>query len=321
MTMGGGIFPVALPGEQAQISGRVASMRFATPGYFAAMGIPLRRGRDLQRDRHLRQPHGRHRQPVVRATATCRASIRSASASRSRIRSARSSASSATSACEAPSGWPSRRYTCPTARSTISRFRSSRPRTSLSAARLRRAHSFPSSARIVRAADPEQPVSNIETMGAIVTKQTESRTVQVRVLVAFAVVALILAAIGIHGLLAFSVSQRRHEIGVRMALGAEPSRIVQKHRQAERGAGSGGRRAGRGTGLRGGRAMESLLLGITPTDGLTFAVAAVLCSAMTLAGSLIPRSGRSGCRRPKFSGRIRPNFGQKLSSTIRAPSR
>jgi len=131
-------------------------------------------------------------------------------------------------------------------------------------------------------------VSNVETMGAIVTKQTESRTVQVRVLVAFAVAALILAAIGIHGLLAFSVSQRRHEIGVRMALGAEPSRIARSIVRQSAVLGLAGVVPGAALGYAGGRAMESLLLGIAPTDGLTFGVAAVLCSAMTLGGSLIP---------------------------------
>ena len=57
MTMGGGIFPVAMPGEQTEMqSGRVASMRYATPDYFAAMGIPAATGRDLRETDDMTQP-------------------------------------------------------------------------------------------------------------------------------------------------------------------------------------------------------------------------------------------------------------------------
>jgi putative ABC transport system permease protein len=125
-------------------------------------------------------------------------------------------------------------------------------------------------------------------MSQIVERQTESRTVQVRVLAAFAVIALVLAAVGIHGLLAFTVAQRRHEIGVRMALGAAPERIVSGILKQSAVLALCGVVPGVAIGYAGGRAMESLLVGVTPGDGVTFAVAAALCAAVTLAGSWTP---------------------------------
>jgi ABC-type antimicrobial peptide transport system permease subunit len=131
-------------------------------------------------------------------------------------------------------------------------------------------------------------VSNIRTMSQIVERQTESRIVQVRVLAAFAVIALVLAAVGIHGLLAFTVVQRRHEIGVRMALGAEPERIVSGILKQSAVLALCGIVPGVAIGYAGGRAMESLLVGVTPGDGVTLAAAAALCAAVTLAGSWAP---------------------------------
>ena len=125
-------------------------------------------------------------------------------------------------------------------------------------------------------------------MGEIVARQTESRTVHVRVLVAFAAIALVPAAVGIHGLLAFTVAQRRHEIGVRMALGAEPERIVSGILRQSAVLACCGVVPGVAIGYAGGRAMESLLVGVTPADGLTFAAAAALCAVVTLAGSWVP---------------------------------
>ena len=63
-------------------------------------------------------------------------------------------------------------------------------------------------------------------MTDVVERDTASRSAQVRVLAAFAVIAFVLAGIGIHGLLSFSVSQRAQEIGVRMALGAQSGDIL-----------------------------------------------------------------------------------------------
>jgi ABC-type antimicrobial peptide transport system permease subunit len=147
---------------------------------------------------------------------------------------------------------------------------------------------IPEVRRIVHSVDPEQPISNVQTMSDLVARQTRSRAVQVRVVGAFAVMAVLLAGIGIHGLLAFTVSQRRHEIGVRMALGAEPGVIVRGIVAHSARLALAGALPGVAIAYAGGRAMQSLLAGVSPGDAATFSVVAVLCWAMALAGSISP---------------------------------
>jgi putative ABC transport system permease protein len=117
---------------------------------------------------------------------------------------------------------------------------------------------------------------------------TAARSVQVRVLVAFAVIAFLLAGIGIHGLLSFAVSNRQHEIGVRMALGAQRGDIVRMVMRQGVILSAAGVLPGIVIAFLVGRAMQSLLAGVRPGDPVTFASAAILCVVMTLVGSLLP---------------------------------
>src|SRR6185312_56635 len=146
----------------------------------------------------------------------------------------------------------------------------------------------PAVRRIIHEADPAQPISNVRMMSDIVSDQTATRAVQVRVIAAFALVAFLLAAVGIHGLLAFSVSQRSHEFGVRMALGAERGAIVGLVVRQGVVLALCGVIPGVALAYAAGRAMQSLLFGVQPGDSATFAAAAALCVVMTLAGSLVP---------------------------------
>jgi putative ABC transport system permease protein len=104
----------------------------------------------------------------------------------------------------------------------------------------------------------------------------------------FALIALVLAAVGIYGVMSYSVSQRTHEIGVRMALGARPRdvlRIIVKQGITLVG-------IGLGIGLIGAaalsRVMESLLFGIGATDAATFVLVSLLLSAIALLACFIP---------------------------------
>ena len=80
--------------------------------------------------------------------------------------------------------------------------------------------------RIVAAVDPELPVSDVRTMEERLGLETAPRRTQTAVLALFACSAMLLAGLGLHGLLSFGVSQRRQEIGVRVALGATGMRVV-----------------------------------------------------------------------------------------------
>jgi len=141
---------------------------------------------------------------------------------------------------------------------------------------------------IVHRADPAQPVSDIRTLGDILELDTASRAVQLRVLGIFAVIAFVLAGIGIHGLLSFAVSQRVQEIGVRVALGAQWSDIVAMILRRSIVLVVAGVIPGVALAYAAGRSMEALLAGVKPADTATMAAAIGLTITMTIAGSIVP---------------------------------
>jgi predicted permease len=147
---------------------------------------------------------------------------------------------------------------------------------------------LPSVRDIIRRVDPEQPISDVRLLSEVVANQTADRRAQLRILSALAVVALLLTGIGIHGLLAFMVAQRSREIGVRLALGAEPARVARMIiGEAARLALLGGI-PGILVAYAAARAMRALLFGIPPGDPLSLTGGAILVVLVTLAGAVAP---------------------------------
>ena len=141
---------------------------------------------------------------------------------------------------------------------------------------------------IVRRIDPTLPVSDVTPLTDIVDADTASRSAQLRVIGAFAVIAFVLAGIGIHGLLAFAVSQRTQEIGVRIALGAQPGDILSMVLGRIALLVAAGVVPGVALAYAAGRWMEALLAGVKPADVTTLAAAVGLSVAMAIAGSVMP---------------------------------
>ena len=146
----------------------------------------------------------------------------------------------------------------------------------------------PAIRRIVREADPDLPLARVRTLAEVVETQTAPRVTQLRVLQAFALLSLVLAGIGIHGLLSYAVSERQTEIGLRFALGAQRSSIL----KLVVGQGVGLAMVGAVLGIiiayAAGQQMSALLAGVGPGDPATFAGSAGLVMLMTTAGSLFP---------------------------------
>jgi predicted permease len=141
---------------------------------------------------------------------------------------------------------------------------------------------------IIAEAEPELPITSIQTMEQVVAGETAPRLVQLRVLGGFAAVAILLAAIGIHGLLAFTVASRSREIGVRIALGAKSRDIMRMVLGRSALLALIGVVVGAAAAYAVGRSMQSLLFGINPADAVAFGSAVVVAFLMTIAGSLLP---------------------------------
>ncbi len=140
----------------------------------------------------------------------------------------------------------------------------------------------------IQAVDPEMPVYDVGSMDQRLYGSLARQRFSMFLLGVFALIALILAAIGVYGVMAYSVSQRTHEIGVRIALGARPDAILRLViRQALILAA-----LGIAIGLTGAfaltRVMSSLLFGVSATDLLTFVITSLLLGSIALMASYIP---------------------------------
>ena len=142
--------------------------------------------------------------------------------------------------------------------------------------------------RVVRSLDPEQPVADVASMEDRLQASLSLQRFQLDLFGAFAFVALVLAAVGVYGVLSYTVRLRMHEIGVRMALGATASdvlRIVARHGLS---LGIAGVLIGAALGLGLTRLMASLLFGVRPDDPATFLAAAFVLLAVVAAASVVP---------------------------------
>jgi putative ABC transport system permease protein len=140
----------------------------------------------------------------------------------------------------------------------------------------------------VRGVDPDQPISMVRTMDELLEQSVGQRKLSMLLLTLFSGIALLLASVGIYGVMSYSVAQRAREIGVRIALGAERSDVLRMVlRQGMRLA-----LAGVGLGLIAAlvltRVIASQLYEVRPTDPATFVLVASLLTAVALAANLVP---------------------------------
>jgi putative ABC transport system permease protein len=288
MSMRGGIWPVAVAGEEV-VSQQTNSvgLRFVTTDYFATLGIPVRAGRDV-------------------AESDTRDSPLIAVVSESFVK----------------RHWPNesgigRRFMVALGERTIVGVvgdvrvrgleRESEPQVYLPSGQMADSSlvayppkdlvvraaggpeiHLPAIRRIVAAADARQPISNVRTMAEIVGEETASRMTQLRLLAILSSIALLIAGVGIHGLLTFTVSRRTHEIGVRRALGEQAGSVVRRVVREGMLLAAAGVGAGVLIAYQAARGMAALLAGVRPEDPVTIGIAAALCFATAVAGCLRP---------------------------------
>jgi predicted permease len=288
MVMRGGIWPVEVGGVPAdRRQGQTASLRYITPGFFATLSIPLRQGRSFDEgdgqtapyvaivSESLARRHWPGRDPVGER-------FKMALAERTvvgvvadvRVRGLERESEPQVYLPERQVQDSSLFFYAPkdlVIRSSVE------PRTLIASVR-----------RIVKRADPELPISDVRTLQEIVDADSGPRLIQIRVLSAFAGLSLLLAGLGIYGLLSYAISQRIPEIGLRIALGAQRASILGMVLHDGLRLALAGSALGLLLAYAAGRAMQALLAGVAPGDPATYAAGLLLAVLMTLGGSLVP---------------------------------
>jgi putative ABC transport system permease protein len=288
MVMRGGIWPVGIVGQPQDIADqRMASLRYVTPGFFAALRIPVAAGRDVREADAANAPYvavvsrsfvkrywpgenplgrriaiGNHEREIVGVVGDIRV---------------RGPEQLSEPQVYVPWRQPDGASTWYAPKDLVVRTAGGDP-----------AAIAPALRRIVRETDAGQPVSNVQTMRAVVEEETGTRRAQLYVLGAFAAMAFFLAAAGIHSLLAFAVSTRTQEIGIRVALGARQGEIAGMLLRDGVRLAVIGVAAGCAAGYGVGRLLESVLAGVRPDDPMVFGAAALVAAMMVMLGSLWP---------------------------------
>jgi putative ABC transport system permease protein len=142
--------------------------------------------------------------------------------------------------------------------------------------------------RAVQAVDPDLPVFDIATMDQLVYRSASVPRFNTALLGIFAALALVLAAVGIYGVMSYAVAQRTHEIGVRLALGAETNDIIRQVVRQGMLPAVVGIAAGTAGAWAVTRFLSSLLFGVRPTDPTTFALVPLLLAAVGVLACLLP---------------------------------
>jgi predicted permease len=142
--------------------------------------------------------------------------------------------------------------------------------------------------RMVHAADPALPLVSVRTQQDQIDNDLADERLLVSLTSIFGVLALVLASVGIYGVMAYSVSQRTKEIGIRMALGAIPRQILTMVLRESSSLSVAAVAAGVGASVLAARFVKSMLFGIAPSDPVTLWSAAALLLAVAIAATWIP---------------------------------
>lgn len=140
----------------------------------------------------------------------------------------------------------------------------------------------------LRDIDPDQPAQEVAPLETLTATQRLGPLFQTRLLAVFSLLALVLAAVGIYGLLAYAVVERTHEIGIRMALGAATGRVVRMILARTLLLAGLGVILGAGGALALTRVLSSFLFDTSPTDPVTFCTVAALLIAVAVVAGLVP---------------------------------
>ena len=140
----------------------------------------------------------------------------------------------------------------------------------------------------VQSVNPELPVYRAQTLADALTASLAERRFLMEMVASFAVTALLLAALGIYGVISYIVSERTRDIGIRLALGAQRENILEMVLRQGLGLAISGAAVGLVGALIGSHLMAGLLYGVRPTDPLTFVGVTLLLTVVALAACYIP---------------------------------
>ncbi|MBL8230130.1 MAG: ABC transporter permease [Bryobacterales bacterium] len=286
--MRGGIWPVAVRGDAGnRAEGRSASLRFITPGFFDTLQIKVRLGRDVSESdtmdtslvavvsESFARRHWPNEDPLGRKFQVAFAERTVAGVVpdiKVRGLEQQSEPQVYLPYRQAPDGvltWYA-------------------PKDLVVAAGGDAASLTPAIREIIRRADADQPVTNVQYLDEVVRSDTAARRLQVQLLAGFAMMTLLLSGLGLYGLMSYSVSQRTQEFGIRMALGAQRHDVfglVFRHSLVLT---TMGAVTGVVLAIVPVRGLEALLFGVSLWDATSWVAAVMLCFTAAMLGAVRP---------------------------------